>query len=65
MIFNFIMGVFEMYFDNVEGLELFWCRFFFVLLFFVFDYFKDNFNGIIKEDWFIIEDKLSYFVLMF
>lgn len=33
--------------------------------FLFFDYFKDNFNGIIKEDFFIIEDKLSYFVLMF
>lgn len=29
------------------------------------DYFKDNFNGIIKEDWSITEDKPSYSASMF
>lgn len=54
-----------MHFDDVEGEELFRRRFLFVLSFFASDYFKDNFNGIIKEDWSITEDKPSYSASMF
>lgn len=63
---NSITGAFEMHFDDVEGEELFRRRFLFVLSFFASDYyFKDNFNGIIKEDWSITEDKPSYSASMF